>query len=68
MDEEEARAWRQETQVAVRRLAARAPSPVTVREAADSWLAAAAAGVVRTRPGRPYKPAALRTYRLAFRT
>lgn len=65
---EEARAWRQETQVAVRRLSVRAPSRVTVREAADAWVAAAEAGLVRTRSGTPYKPAALRTYGLALKT
>ncbi len=65
---EEARAWRQETQVAVRRLSVRAPSRVTVREAAEAWMAAAETGLVRTRSGRPYKPAALRTYGLALRT
>src|SRR5439155_380191 len=45
----EARAWRQETQVAVRRR-------TTVREAAAEWLQAAEAGLVPTRSGSPYKP------------
>src|SRR5438552_2215766 len=46
-----ARAWRQESQVAVRRGTLGAPSPITLTEAAEEWLAAAAAGRVRTRSG-----------------
>src|SRR5581483_12417670 len=34
-------AWRQEAQVALRRGTLRAPSPQTLREAAEEWLAAA---------------------------
>src|SRR5947208_14846714 len=45
----EARAWRQETQVAVRKRTMRAPTQITVREAALEWLQAAEAGLVRTR-------------------
>jgi integrase len=62
-----ARAWRQESQVALRKGTLRAPSPVTVREAAQEWLAAAEAGLVRTRSGDAYKPSALRAYRQALR-
>jgi integrase len=62
-----ARARRQETQVALRRRRLRAPSAITVAEAAESWLAAATAGVVRTRAGTPYKPSALRGYESALR-
>ena len=54
--------WRQETQVAVRKQLARAPSQLTLAEAAEEWLAAARAGVVRTRSGERYKPSALRSY------
>jgi hypothetical protein len=54
--------------VAVRRLIMRAPTSITVREAAGEWLAAADAGVVRTRSGSPYKPSALRSYEEALRT
>ena len=64
----EARAWRQESQVAVRRLTMRAPTSITVREAAEAWLSAAEAGLVRTRSGSPYKPSALRSYREGLRT
>jgi len=64
----EARAWRQESQVAVRRLTMRAPTLITVREAAEAWLVGAEAGLVRTRSGSGYKPSTLRTYREALRT
>jgi hypothetical protein len=59
----EARAWRQETQIAVRRGRLRGPSKITLDEAATDWLTAAHAGAVRTRSGYPYKPAAIRSYR-----
>ena len=36
-------------------------------EAAAEWLAAAGAGVVRTRSGEVYKPSALRSYREALK-
>jgi len=42
------------------------PSSVTVAEAAEEWLDRAAAGVIRTRSGDPYKPAAIRAYRHAL--
>ena len=54
--------WRQETQLAVRRGLAQAPSRLTLRQAGQEWLAAATSGVVRTRSGDPYKPSAIRTY------
>ena len=63
----EARAWRQETQVGLRRRTLRAPTRTTVSEAAEEWLSAAQAGVVRTRSGEPYKPSALRSYEQALR-
>ena len=47
-----AKAWRQEMQVAVRQGRARAPSTVTLAEAAREWLGLAEQGVVRTRSGR----------------
>ncbi len=62
----EARAWRQDTQVALRRRTMRAPTRRTLAEAAADWLAAAKAGVVRTRSGEPYKPSALRSYEQAL--
>lgn len=62
----EALAWRQEAQAAVRTGGLRAPSPTTLGEAAQEWLERAEAGVIRTRSGDPYKPAAIRAYRHAF--
>ena len=62
-----ARAWRQESQVAIRRGTLGAPSPITLMAAAEEWLAAATAGRVRTRSGDAYKPAAVRAYRQALR-
>jgi integrase len=59
-------AWRQESQVALRRGTMRAPTQITVRQAAEDWLAAAEAGVIRTRSGDVYKPSALRSYREAL--
>ena len=57
----DARAWRAETQTALRRGVARAPSRTTLAEAAEEWLRAAQAGVVRTRSGeRALGPARLR--------
>ncbi len=63
----EARAWRQESQVAVRKGTLRALSSTTLDEAAEQWLAAAQAGLVRTRSGDAYKPSAVRAYRQALR-
>jgi integrase len=45
----------------------RAPTQITVGQAAEEWLAAAEAGIIRTRSGDPYKPSALRSYRQALR-
>jgi hypothetical protein len=64
----EARAWRQETQVAVRAGKARAPSRTTLAEASEEWLSLARRGIVLTRSGEPYKPSALRSYEEALRT
>jgi integrase len=62
----DALAWRQETQVALRRGTMRAPTVTTLSEAADYWLADAEAGIIRTRSGDAYKPSALRSYRQAL--
>ncbi len=63
----DARAWRAESQTALWRGGLRAPTRVTLAEAAEAWLAAAEAGVIRTRSGDPYKPSALRGYEQALR-
>jgi integrase len=62
----QARAWRQESQVALRKGSLRAASPITLNEAAEEWFSAASAGLVRTRFGDPYKPSAVRAYRQAL--
>lgn len=57
-----ARGWRADAQVALRKGTLRAPSSTTLRQAAESWLSGARAGVIRTRAGDAYKPSALRSY------
>jgi integrase len=63
----EARTWRHESQVALRKGTLRSSSRTTVREAAEEWLVAAEAGTVRTRTGEAYKPSAVRAYRQALK-
>ncbi len=46
----------------------RAPTRTTLADAAEDWLAAARAGIARTRSGDNYKPSALRSYEEALRT
>lgn len=62
----EARRWRQNAQVAIRRQELRAPSDRTLELASDKWLAAARRGTIRTRSGDPYKPSAIRSYQSAL--
>ena len=62
-----ARAWRQEAQVALRRGQINAPSSVRFAAAAEGWLSAARAGVVRTRSGETFKPSAIRGYEASLR-
>jgi hypothetical protein len=64
----EARRWRQEAQVALRRGRLNTPSRRTVGEAGEEWLVAARRGIVRTRSGDPYKPSAIRAYGCALRS
>src|SRR5215212_10148788 len=64
----EARAWRADTKAALQRGTMRAPTRTTLEEAAEDWLAAANAGLARTRSGDPYKPSALRSYEEALQT
>jgi hypothetical protein len=45
----------------------RAPSRITVRDAADAWLAGARDGSFRNRSGDRYKPSAVRGYERALR-
>ena len=64
---EEAKAWRSETIVALRKPGALGPGDLFLDQAADAWLIAAKSGVVRTRSGSPFKPAALRSYEDSLR-
>ena len=47
--------------------ALRVPAKITLREAAERWLAMAESGAIRTRSGDPYKPSALRGYEQSLR-
>jgi integrase len=62
-----AKGWRYDALVGLRHGTLRAAGSVTLRQAAEEWLAAAEAGLVRNRSGDPYKPSALRGYEQALR-
>src|SRR5690242_8996826 len=62
----EALTWREQAKVSLHTGQLRAPSSTTLAEAAEEWVERAVAGVVRTRSGDPYKPAAIRAYRHAL--
>jgi integrase len=61
-----AKAWRAEATTAVRRGSLRAAPSITLREAADAWLAGARDGSIRNRSGDVYKPSAIRGYQAAL--
>ena len=65
--ETEAKAWRAEATTAVGQGRMRAPTKVTLREAANEWLAGARSGAIRNRSGDRYKPSAVRGYSAALR-
>jgi len=58
---DEARSWQIDAQAGLRHGTVRAGS-VTVREAAEAWVAGAATGSVRNRSGDIYKPGVVRSY------
>ena len=62
-----ARGWRADAQVGLRKGTLRAPTPTTLRQAADAWLAGARDGSIRTRSGDAYKPSAIRSYEGSLR-
>ena len=64
---DEARAWRTETLVGLRRGTMRAPSATTLRDVWETWLAGARDETIRNRSGDPYKPSALRGYETSLR-
>jgi integrase len=63
----EAKAWRAAAQTAIRRGTMRAPSQLTLREAAEAWLAGARDGTIRNRSGDRYKPSVVRGYETSLR-
>jgi integrase len=62
----EAKAWRAEAQVALRRGTMRARSTGTLHEAAEAWLHGVKTGAIRNRSGHAYKPSAIRGYETAL--
>jgi integrase len=62
-----ARAWREDANKAVRERKLRAPTTITLEQAATAWLDGAREGLIRPRSGTPYKPSAIRTYEGALR-
>jgi integrase len=62
-----ARGWRYDALVGLRHGTLRAAGGVMLRQAADEWLAAAQAGIIRNRSGDVYKPSVLRGYEQSLR-
>lgn len=62
----EARSWRADAKRQIDLGELRAPSQVTLREAAETWIEGAEAEEIRNRSGETYKPATLRGYRQAL--
>jgi integrase len=62
----EAKAWRSEAQVALRRGTMRAGSSGMLREVAEAWLEGVKSGAIRNRSGYAYKPSAIRGYEMAL--
>jgi integrase len=65
--EAEARLWREDARVDLRRGVLVAPKPTTVRQFGDRWLTEAEEGNIRNRSGDRYKPSTLRGYEQALR-
>jgi integrase len=63
----DAKAWRAEALVALRRGTMRAPTPATLRDVWETWLASALAGSIRNRSGDAYKPSVMRGYETSMR-
>jgi integrase len=61
-----AKAWREDKLGAVKRGELRPPTAMTVRQAADVFLAGARDGAIPTASGARYKPATLRGYRVGL--
>ena len=63
----EAVAWRAEAMVAVGKGELKAPTKITLREAADELIAGMRDGSILNRSHAPYKPSAIRSYERALR-
>jgi integrase len=63
----EAKHWREDTRVELRAGVRRGPSGLTVRHAADEWLAGAKTGAITNRSGERYEPSTLRSYESCLR-
>jgi len=63
----EAQSWRKDALIALRRGRTVATGAGTLTAAADAWLDGARQGVIRTRSGDAYKPAAIRSYEASLR-
>jgi integrase len=62
-----AKGWRTDALAAIRAGTLAPDAGVTLRQAAAELLDGMEAGTIRSRSGRPYKPATCRSYRRAFR-
>src|SRR4051812_22338577 len=62
----EAKSWRHDALVAVRKRTLARPTKMTLNEAWDGFMAGARAGSVRNKSGLPFKPSALGTYDAAM--
>jgi integrase len=62
-----AKGWRSDSSSAVRKKLLRAPIPTTIEQAGQAWLQGARKGLILTRSGDPYKPAAVRAYEAGLR-
>jgi hypothetical protein len=63
----EARPWRQDALVGLRKGTVKAPTRTTLAEAANAWVEGVQDGSIRTRSGDFYKPSAIRGYERALR-
>ena len=63
----EAKSWRADALVELGKGKLRAPTRITLRQAAEEWLERARSGAIQTRSGSAYKPSALRGYEQALR-
>ncbi|HYI37260.1 MAG TPA: tyrosine-type recombinase/integrase [Thermoleophilaceae bacterium] len=66
-DQAEAVGWVRDAKVAIRRGRTLQRPSGTLKAVCEAWLADARTGVVRTRSGDVFKPAAVRSYELALR-